>query len=859
MARQSTQRLPPTARNTPQAAEIGYVNSFVDGDVVGWAGSLVDPGALVSIFVFIDGSPVDNLICELSRPDVVAAGFPSDRVGFHYQIPPRFRDNQQHSLSLRFSSGVGALSFSALGKNVTEAGFILSPRTAIIDGVVDEVSNGAIHGWVLRADPYTGKRTGGVQIVVTCNGITIGQVKAERLRPDVGKVFDSDPYCGFSFVPPLAFRGSRPFEFHFTAVPENVALNNSPFRVEFPSQLTQTKIAELTHQIEQMSTQLWEIRRRLRSLLPQESFALSEYDSWARKYYAALRLRVAQQRRIGGAGAARGKAPLVSVLCPVFRPRTGDFVAAVESVIAQTYGNWELIIVDDKSDRPELAAIIADFVKRDPRIRSLKHRKNGGISVATNTAIAAARGEYVALFDHDDLLVDVALEVMVEAARSTGARVLYSDEDKIDDFGRFSEPNLKSDFNYRLLLAQNYICHFLMVERETLRQAGPLKTVYDGAQDHDLVLRLTEIVAPADIHHVRELLYHWRKTPASTASQISVKPYAVEAGIRAVRDHLTRCGQACEITSTLGITHYDVRWKFRETPHVSIIIPFRDQVEMTRRCLELILRNTEYASFDVVLVDNQSVSEEAAGFAASFAEDGAEGDKVRFLRVDEPFNYSRLNNAATRGNDAEFFLFMNNDVFVTDPEWLRILVDEALADAHVGIVSGKLLYPNRTVQHGGVILGVDGVAAHAYSGLVPHDPGFMGRAICAQDLSAVSAACMLCRAEAFRAAGGFDEQDLAVAYNDIDLCLKIRKLGYRVLWTPAFTAEHHESLSRGSDMEASNLPRFVYEHELMTVRWGKELADDPFYNPHFGKTGGPFQTLSSRSLEYPVKPVSDAS
>ena len=254
-----------------------------------------------------------------------------------------------------------------------------------------------------------------------------------------------------------------------------------------------------------MSTQLWEMKRRLRSLLPQESFSLSEYDPWARKYYAALRLRVENKRQIANSNSnesgepTRPKDPLISVLCPVFRPRMSDFVAAVESVLRQTYANWELIIVDDKSDSSELAAVIAGFAKRDSRIRSLKHRKNGGISVATNTAMAAAKGAYIALFDHDDMLVDVALEVMVGAALSTGARMIYSDEDKIDDFGRFSEPNLKSDFNYRLLLAQNYICHFLMVEAETLRQVGPLKSIYDGAQDHDLVLRLTEIVSSADI------------------------------------------------------------------------------------------------------------------------------------------------------------------------------------------------------------------------------------------------------------------------------------------------------------------------------------------------------------------------
>ena len=716
-----------------------------------------------------------------------------------------------------------------------------------VHGSVDGLESGALCGWVVTEDYETGRRLGGSDVIITHTGVEIGRVRADRCRPDVAKAMECDPNCGFSFTPPVRYRDGKQYEFGFYVAPHRVELPKSPLTFEFPAQSVVTRLAQFHTAIDAIGTQLWRMKRELRSLLTNDVLTLADYDVWARDYQRVLRLR----RSLVNRAVDKASSPLVSILCPVYRPRLDDFTAAVESVLTQTYANWELLLVDDNSRSKALSAAIAAFCARDPRIRAIYLRKNGGISAATNAAIAAAKGKYIALFDHDDLLADVAVEIMVDAALRTGAKLLYSDEDKIDDYGRFSEPNLKPDWNYRLLLSQNYLCHFLMISAEAMAKAGPLAKRYDGAQDHDLVLRLSEALDPEEIHHVPEIIYHWRKTPGSTASTIDSKSYAVAAGAAAVRDHLKRKGYDVTVSSLLGATTYQVNWNLTTQPKVCIIIPFRDNLDVTKRCLDKVLTNTEYKNYEVILVDNWSTDPSVARFR-SYA---TKVNNVRVLEVREPFNYSRLNNIAAKQTRAKFLLFMNNDVFVDKKNWLRLLVDEALADPRVGAVGAKLLYPDQTVQHGGVILGVSGVGDHAYRGLKADDPGFMGRGICAQELSAVTAALMVCRADAFREVGGFDELDLAVAYNDLDLCLKLRKSGYRVIWTPAVMAEHHELASRGDDMSRSNLARFVHEEQTMLTRWGDAVQHDPFYNRHFSTESGLFSHLSSKSLELEVDPA----
>ncbi|HUZ62742.1 MAG TPA: glycosyltransferase, partial [Acetobacteraceae bacterium] len=628
-----------TQTTSSAATTHGHVDAIADGVVSGWAIDLGQKNEAASLFIFIDGRPVDNIHCTIERPDVVAAGFPTLKCGFLYDIPARFCDESPHSISIRFSSG--KFLFNAENKNDSqpEMTFRLSPPLHV-KGVVDGFSSGAVRGWALRTDPETGRKSGGLDILVLSEGEVISRIRADRYRADVGSALNADAFCGFAFVPPLTFHGKPSKALEFRIADTGTGLEGSPVQVEAPHADTR-KIAEIFNSIRELSISSFRIENELRSLLVGNTYRLGDYDAWFRRYLQAARFRTkVAAARNGREGSPAASEPLISVLCPVYRPRLEDFVAAVKSVMAQTYRNWELIIVDDRSDAPELTACIQSLAAEDARIRVFRQPKNGGISLATNAAIKMAKGSYIAFFDHDDMLVDIALEVMVGAAMRTGAKMLYSDEDKIEDRGGCVDPNLKPDWNYRLLLGQNYVCHLLLVEADTLREVGPLRPEYDGAQDHDLILRLSEVLPVDKIFHVPEILYHWRKTPSSTATASGVKSYAAKAGVAAVTDHLKRRKLPAKVSAIKGMTLYDVTWSFTEEPPVCIIIPFKDQIETTRKCVETILGNTKYKNFEIILVDNWSNSTQAREFSSKIQQN----KNIRVMRVEEPFNYSRLNN-----------------------------------------------------------------------------------------------------------------------------------------------------------------------------------------------------------------------
>jgi glycosyltransferase involved in cell wall biosynthesis len=529
---------------------------------------------------------------------------------------------------------------------------------------------------------------------------------------------------------------------------------------------------------------------------------------------------------------------LISVLLPTFNTPEVWLRRCLDSVLAQSYPHWELCIADDASTQPQVRHVLEAYAARDDRIRVTWRDRNGHISAASNSALAMARGDHIALLDHDDELHPQALALMAAALqRHPQWRMAYSDEDKLDTEGRRYDPYFKPDWNPDLFFGQNCISHLGVYERALVNAVGGFREGLEGSQDWDLALRCIERLRPDQIGHVPHVLYHWRAVQGSTAQGVDQKSYAHDAGLRAVREHFDRLGRAdtvvMEIEGRLGM--FRVRHPLPSIlPLISIVIPTRDQVRLLRQCIESILSRTSYANYEIVIVDNQSIEDATLNY---FDELAAE-PRVRVLPHDQPFNYSQINNAAIRQCRGELVCLLNNDIEIITADWLEEMASQALRP-HVGAVGAMLYYPGGTIQHAGVITGVHGVAAHPYSGMPKGYPGQMSRTLLTQSLSAVTAACLVVRRAVYLEVGGLDET-LAVAFNDVDFCLRLRACGYTNIWTPFAELYHHESASRGHEDTPEKTARFRREVEQMKRRWGNVLEHDPAYNPNLTLAGEPF-------------------
>lgn len=561
--------------------------------------------------------------------------------------------------------------------------------------------------------------------------------------------------------------------------------------------------------------------------------AREDYAEWVRRYDTvdARDLPLLAQR----AGSLAVK-PLISLILPVYETPERWLRRCLDSVLSQAYPNWELCIADDASSSPHVGRVLREYQARDSRIRVAFRETNGHISEASNTALALARGEFVGLLDHDDELRPHALLEMAQAiAEHPRARLLYSDEDKIDADGRRFQPNFKPGWNPDLLLSQNYVCHFTVIRADLVRATGGFRTGFEGSQDHDLFLRCAARLADDEVHHVSRVLYHWRAVEGSTALARGEKDYASAAGARAVAEHVRAIDSAARVEE-LPHGHYRVRWSLPDpAPRVSIIVPTRDRADLLRACVDSVTRLTRYPDFELVVVDNRSSEPDALAYLASLRAEG----RARILSYDAPFNYSALNNWAVAQCDGAVLCLLNNDVEAIEAGWLEEMVVHALRPG-VGAVGAMLFYPDDTIQHAGVILGLGGIANHAFVGRAAGDPGYCARAWATQNLSAVTGACLVVRRDAFAQVGGLDER-LQVAFNDIDFCLRLRQAGYRNVWTPFAKLYHHESASRGSDADAQKRARFLGEVRLMEERWGRILEDDPAYNPNLSLEGAGFE------------------
>ncbi|HEY9155366.1 MAG TPA: glycosyltransferase, partial [Opitutaceae bacterium] len=551
---------------------------------------------------------------------------------------------------------------------------------------------------------------------------------------------------------------------------------------------------------------------------------LTSYQKWIETYDTlSLGQRDAQRAEVE----RWTNPPLVSIVLPVYNTPEKWLRKAVDSVKAQTYRHWELCIADDASPNAEVKPLLQELEQSDSRIKIVYREKNGHISSASNSALEIATGEFVALLDHDDEITPDALFEIVSAFRTNPqAELVYSDEDKIDEEGRRLEPYFKPDYLPDLYLGQNYISHLSVYRLQVVRAVGGFRVGYEGSQDWDLALRVIDLVGGEKVVHVPKILYHWRAIPGSTALLISEKNYPLEAARKALTDHFARQRQPVALVTVPG-DHWRAKYPIPSpAPRVALIIPTRNRVNLLRQCVESILAKTTYPNFEVVVVDNASNEPDTLAYFADL-----QMRKMRVLAYPGDFNYSAINNFAVQQVDAEIVGLLNNDLEVIHGDWLDEMVSQA-ARPEIGCVGAMLYYPNDRVQHAGVIVGLGGVAGHAFRDFPRGTPGAFNRARLAQNYSAVTAACLLVRRSIYLKVGGLDEKELAVAFNDIDFCLKVRAAGFRNIWTPFAELYHHESASRGAEDTPEKHERFRREVETMLERWRAEIAHDPAYNPN---------------------------
>jgi len=543
-----------------------------------------------------------------------------------------------------------------------------------------------------------------------------------------------------------------------------------------------------------------------------------EYHTW----FDAHRTQASDCGRLREECRAFDYQPCVSIITPIFNTPVPWLQECAQSVLDQVYEKFEWILIDDDSDNPELLKFLPELAARDPRIVLTKIDKRGGISAASNRGLELAEGEWVGFLDHDDLLEPDALFQHVKWLQDhRDADLIYSDEDKLTEEG-LDTPIFKPDWSPDYFLSCNYICHFTLIRREVLREVGGFRSEFDGAQDYDLFLRVIERTTRID--HIPRVLYHWRRSRASTADNIRRKPGSLETGRLALEAHLERQAARGHVAVDWRTHAYWIKRDLAEAKPISIVIPVRDRVELLERCLKSIVRETTYAPYEIVIVDNDSQTDEARAYLS--------GLKHRVLNYSGPFNFSAINNFAVEQTQSPWLLFLNNDTEVIDGDWLTTMA-EHIQRPEVGAVGPRLLYPDDTVQHGGIVVGVGGIAEHAFRGFPAEAPGVCRQLQVTRNYSAVTGACLLTRRDVFNKVHGFDEERLPVTFSDVDLCLKIRRAGYLIVYTPFARLYHHESGTRRRTVEPM-------ETGVMRERWAGILEYDPYYNPNLSRERADF-------------------
>ncbi|MHB1653156.1 MAG: glycosyltransferase [Desulfitobacteriaceae bacterium] len=562
---------------------------------------------------------------------------------------------------------------------------------------------------------------------------------------------------------------------------------------------------------------LWRWAKNL--LAPQEDYGL-----WL-KYNT---LTEANNKLLQTKSAKLNFKPIFSILVPVYNVDERWLRSCLDSVLDQVYPHWELCIADDDSSDHRVREVLTEYAAKDARIKVVYREKNGHISAASNSALELATGEYIGLLDNDDVLTaDALYENALLLNQHPDAEMIYSDEDKIGEDGVRHSPFFKPDWSPDNLLAQMYTCHFGVYRTSTVRQLGGFRLGFEGSQDHDLALRVTETTDR--IYHIPKILYHWRTVAESTAVSAGAKSYATIAGEKAVRAALERRGEGGWVEALVQFPgHYVVHYPVKGQPLISIVIPTRDRARLLENCLKTIFSKTTYANYEVLVVDNGSVKPETLQLFAKWQQ--LEPERFRVIHLDIPFNYSRLNNQAVQQTRGELLVLLNNDVELITPNWLEEMAGQALRPS-IGAVGAKLLYADQTIQHAGVTLGVGGVGDHTHRGRGSEEPGYFGRLIIVADYAAVTGACLMVKKELFNQVDGLEEK-LTVAFNDVDFCLKLLAKGYYNVVLPQVKLYHFESKSRGYEDTPEKMQRFIGEVNYMKEQWRNFLARDPFYNPN---------------------------
>ncbi len=518
--------------------------------------------------------------------------------------------------------------------------------------------------------------------------------------------------------------------------------------------------------------------------------------------------------------------PLISIIVPVYNVEEKWLRKCIDSVRNQLYPHWELCIADDASPKKHIKALLEEYKLIDPRIKVVYRKQNGHISECSNSALEIASGEFIGLLDHDDeLSIDALYENVKLLNKHPDADLIYSDEDKISVEGERHSPFFKPDWSPDLLLSQMYICHFGVYRKNLVDQIGGFRKGYEGSQDYDLALRFTEKTAA--IYHIPKILYHWRTIPESTASGAQAKNYTHYAGLKALQDALKRRELDAAVKEIGDYSNmFRVTYRVKEEPLVSIIIPTRNMGEVLDKCLDSIFSRTLYSNFEILIIDNGSTEEQTLAIFKKWSDKFSE--KVRILRIDIPFNYSILNNRAVQEARGEYILLLNNDIEVISENWLEEMLGHAQRKK-IGAVGAKLLYPDDTIQHAGVVMGLGGIAGHSFRTYHKSDPGYFGALLVNRNCSVVTAACLLIKKEVYLEVGGLEEE-LTVAFNDVDLCLKLLEKGYINICLNSIELYHHESKSRGAEDTREKQARFQGEINYMSKKWHRYIQRDPYYN-----------------------------